>query len=97
MENLEAKSLEYETVEGFLADLKKEFGWEDNKTMKIAKLKKIKQENRTIEEFVQKFRRAAKKSGYKRKLLVEEFKWEINRITRRKLIEIERHSRSIEQ
>ena len=33
-----------------------------------------------MEEFVQKLRKAAEESGYKEKLLVEEFKQEMNRI-----------------
>jgi len=35
-----------------LADLKKEFGGGDDETMKVAELKKIKQGNKIIEEFV---------------------------------------------
>ena len=59
---------------GIMVDLKREFSGGDNETMKIAELKKLKQENKTKEEFVQKFRRAAKESEYKKKPLVEEFK-----------------------
>jgi len=72
--------LEYETTEEFLADLKKEFGGGDNKTMKIAELKKVKQEDRTIEEFMQEFKRVAKSSKYKEKPLIKEFKQGINGI-----------------
>ena len=43
-----------------MVDLKREFSGGDNETMKIAELKKVEQENKTKEEFVQKFRRAAK-------------------------------------
>ena len=50
-----------------------------------------------IEEFVQKFRRAARGSGYKKKTFVEEFKRRMNRVIRRKLIEVERPLTSIEQ
>jgi len=35
-----------------LADIKKEFGREDEKTVKVAELKKLEQEGRTMEEFV---------------------------------------------
>ena len=35
-----------------MADLKDEFGGEDDETMKVTELKKIKQENKMIEEFV---------------------------------------------
>jgi len=36
----------------FLVDLKKKFGRGDDKTIKVAELKKIKQKNRKIKEFV---------------------------------------------
>ena len=51
--------MEYAIIGEFLADLKKEFSGEDDETMK---------------EFVQEFRRVAKRSEYKRKLLVKKFK-----------------------
>jgi len=38
-------------IEEFLANLK-EFGGKDNEIMKVAELKKVKQESRTIEEFI---------------------------------------------
>jgi len=60
MGDLKKENLEYETVEEFLTDLKKEFG-RRNETIKVTELKKIKQENRTIEKFGQEFRRVAKK------------------------------------
>jgi len=44
--------LEYETAEEFLADLKKEFGGEDEETVKVAELKRLEQRGRTIEELV---------------------------------------------
>jgi len=40
----------------------------------------LEQEGRTIKEFVQKFRRAVRDSKYKGRLLVEEFKREINKV-----------------
>jgi len=42
LEDLKAETLEYTTVEEFLADLKKEFGGGDDEMMKVAKLKKVK-------------------------------------------------------
>ena len=78
--DLKVESLEYETIRKFLADIKKEFGRGDNKMMKVAELKKIEQKSKMIEEFVQEFRRAAKGSRYEERLLVEEFKRDINRV-----------------
>jgi len=64
--------------------------------MKVVKLKKVEQGSKTMEEFVQEFRRVAKRSGYKGRLLVEEFKQGMNSVIRRKLMEVERSPRSIE-
>ena len=46
-------------VEEILADSKKEFGGEDNKIIKVAELKKVEQENKIMEQFIQEFRRTA--------------------------------------
>ena len=78
LEDLEGGLLEYEMVGEFLADIKKEFGREDEELVKVAELKRLEQREKMIEEFVQEFRRAAKESGYKERLLVEEFKRGIN-------------------
>ena len=50
-----------------------------------------------MEEFVQEFRRAARESGCKERVLVDKLKREINRMIRRKLMETERPPTSIEQ
>jgi len=89
MEELEAGKLEYETVEEFLTSLKKEFGGGEEESVKAVELRKLEQEGKTMEEFVQEFKRAARGSGYKRRLLVEKFKRGMNRVIRRKLIEAE--------
>jgi len=60
LEDLESENLEYEMEKNFLADLRKEFGREDEKAVKVAELKMLEQESKTIEEFIQEFRRAAK-------------------------------------
>jgi len=52
MEDLESESLSHTIVRKLLSDLKEEFGRGYNKTIKVAELKKMKQESRTIEEFV---------------------------------------------
>jgi len=52
LKDLEIRVLEYITVEKFLADLKKEFGKGDDKTMKVVELKNVEQESRTMEEFI---------------------------------------------
>jgi len=79
LEDLEGGLLEYEIVEEFLTDIKKEFGERDKELIKVVKLQKLEQGNKTMEEFVQEFRRAARGSGYERHPLIEEFKRGMNR------------------
>jgi len=52
LEELEAGELEFETVEKFLTEIKKEFGRGEKESVKAAELKKLEQEGRTMEEFV---------------------------------------------
>ena len=80
LEDLKGELLEYETIGEFLADLKKEFGRGDEKTVKVVELKRLEQGGRIIEKFVQKFRRVARDNKYEERLLVEEFKREMNRV-----------------
>ena len=97
MEELESGEVEYESVEEFLTCLKKEFGGGEEKSVKVAELRKLEQGGKTIEEFVQEFKRTVRGSGYKRRPLVEEFKREINGGIQRKLMEAENPPASIEQ
>ena len=96
MDKLESGEIEYETVEEFLTYLKKEFGGGEEELVKAAELRKIEQGGKTMEEFVQEFKRAARGSGYEGRLLVEEFKRGINGGIRRKLMEAENPPTSIE-
>ena len=97
MEELESGEVEYESVEEFLTILKKEFGGGEEESVKAAELRKLEQGGRTMEEFVQEFKRAARESGYEGRPLIEEFKRGMNGGIRRKLIEVENPPTSIEQ
>ena len=97
MEELESGKIEYESVEEFLVSLKKEFGGGEEEVIKVAELRKLEQEGRTMEEYVQEFKRAARESSYERRPLMEEFKQEMNGEIRRKLMEAENPPASIEQ
>ena len=57
LEDLEGGLLEYETVGEFLADIRKEFGREDEESVKVAELRKLEQRSKTMGEFVHEFRR----------------------------------------
>jgi len=78
-------------------DIRKEFREGDEESTKVAELRMLEQEGKMIEEFVQEFRRAVRGSRYKGRLLVEKFKRGMNGTIRRKLMEAERLSLSIEQ
>ena len=97
MEELESEEVEYESVKEFLTNLKREFGGGEEELVKVAELRKLEQEGKAMEEFVQEFKRAVRGSGYERRLLVEEFKRGMNGGIRRKLMEAENLPTSIEQ
>ena len=86
MEELEAGEVEYETAEEFLTSLKKEFSGGEEESVKAAELRKLEQGGRTMEEFIQEFKRVARGSRYEGRPLVEEFKRGINGGIRRKLM-----------
>ena len=97
MEELELGEVEYESIEEFFTSLKKEFGRGEEESVKAVELRKMEQGGRTIEEYVQEFKRVARESGYESRPLVEEFKRGMNGGIRRKLIEGENLPTSIEQ
>jgi len=97
LEELETGEIEFESIGEFLAEVRREFGGGDEESVKVAELKKIEQGGRTMEEFVQDFKRTARESGYEERPLVEEFKRGMNGGIRRKLMEAENPPTSIEQ
>jgi len=97
MEELEVGEMEYETAEELLTVLKKEFGGGEEEVVKVAKLRILEQGGKTMEEFIQEFKRAARGNRYERRPLVEEFKRGMNGGIRRKLMEVENPLTSIEQ
>jgi len=74
LEDLEGEILEYENVGEFLADIKEEFEGGDKEEVKVTELKKLEQGSKTIEEFIQEFRKVTRRNGYEGRPLVEEFK-----------------------
>jgi len=96
MEELGSGEVEYELAEEFLISLKKEFGEGEEESVKVAELRKLEQGGRTMEEFIQEFKRTVRGSGYKERPLIEEFKRGMNGGIRRKLIEVENLLISIE-
>ena len=88
-EDLKEGLLEYKNIEEFLVDIRKEFGGRNKQSIKVAELRRLEQEGKTIEEFVHKFRRVVRESRYKRRSLVEEFKRGINATIYQRLMESE--------
>ena len=78
MEELESGEVEYESAEEFLNSLKREFGGGEEESVKAAELRRLEQGGRTMEEFIQEFKRITRGSRYKERLLVEEFKRGMN-------------------
>ena len=62
MEEMESGEVEYKSAEEFLTSLKKEFGGGEEESIKVAELRKLEQGGRTMEEFVQEFKRATRGS-----------------------------------
>ena len=52
LEDLKEGLLEYKTAEEFWAKIKREFGEEDEEIVQTAKLKRLEQKERIMEEFV---------------------------------------------
>ena len=96
LEDLKAGKLEFESVGEFLAEIKKEFEAREEELVKAAEIRKLEQGGRTIKEFVQEFKRIAKRSRYEGRLLMEKFKRGINGTIRKKLMEAENQPSSIE-
>ena len=57
-----------------LTKIRQEFGGFDEKSRKVDKLRVLEQGGKTVDEYVQEFRKAARGSSYEGRALVEEFK-----------------------
>jgi len=97
MEELESGEIEYEIAEEFFTSLRKEFGGGEEESVKAVELRRMEQGGKTLEEYVQEFKRTARGSGYEGRPLVEEFKRGMNGGIQRKLMESENPPTSIEQ
>ena len=96
LEESETGEIKFENVGELLAEIRRKFGGGDEESVKVAELKRIEQGGRTMEEFVQDFKRTARGSGYEGCPLIEEFKWCMNGNIRRKLMEAENQLATIE-
>jgi len=85
------------TVEELFTKIWQEFGEFDKESRKVDELRLLEQGSKTVDEYVQEFKRAARGSGYEERALVEEFKRGLNGTIRRRLAEAEAPPTTITQ
>jgi len=78
-----------ETMEELFEKMREEFGEFDKESRKADELRLLIQGPRTCDEYIQEFRRAARGSGYKGRVLIGEFKRGLNGTIKRKLAKAE--------
>ena len=66
--------MKYKIAVEFLADLRKEIGKREEEIVKAVKLRRLEQDRKIMEEFIQEFRKVARESKYKERPLTEKFK-----------------------
>jgi len=96
LENLEISVLSFEIVGKFFEEIKK-FEEGENELRKVMELKEIEQGQQIMNKYIQIFKKVTRDSRYKERLLLEEFKREINEKIRRRLIEAKFPPKSINQ
>jgi len=89
LDELAKEESEVELVEQLFTKIRNDFGEILKKERLIEQLRTIEQGRRTCDEYVQKFKKVTRRSGYKRRPLIEEFKRGLNGAIRRKLAEVE--------
>jgi len=77
------------TEEELFTKIQQEFGEFNEESRKVDELRVLEQGGKTVDEYVQEFRRAARGSGYEGRALVEEFKRGLSGAIRRRLAEAE--------
>jgi len=77
------------TEEELFTKIQQEFGEFDEESRKVDELRVLEQGEKTVDEYVQEFRRAARGSGYEGRALVEEFKRGLSGAIRRRLAKAE--------
>ena len=87
LDKLAKKESEIEIVEVLFKKIRDEFGEISEEERKIKQLRTIEQEGRTCDEYMQEFKKVTRRSSYKRRPLIKEFKRGLNGAIRRKLIE----------
>ena len=81
---------EVESAEQLFTKIRNDFGETLEEERKIEQLRTIEQGGRTYDEYIQEFKKVTRRSSYKGRPLIEEFKRELNGTIRRKLAEAEK-------
>jgi len=90
LNELAKRESEVESAEQLFTKIRNNFGETLEEERKIEQLKTIEQEERTCNEYMQKFKKIARGSGYEGRPLIKEFKRGLNGSIRRKLAEAEK-------
>ena len=90
LNKLAKRESEVESAEQLFTKIRNNFGETLEEERKIEQLKTIEQEERTYNEYMQKFKKIARGSGYEGRPLIKEFKRGLNGSIRRKLAEAEK-------
>jgi len=97
LDELAKRESEVESAEQLFTKIRNNFGKTSKEERKIEQLRTIEQRGRTCDEYMQEFKKVARRSGYERRPLIEEFKRGLNRSIRRKLTEVEEPLTTIEE
>jgi len=89
LDELAKRELEVDTVEKLFTKIRNNFGETSEEERKIEQLRTIEQGERTYDEYVQEFKKVARRSSYEGRPLIEKFKRGLSGAIRRKLAEAE--------
>ena len=89
LDELTKRESEVDTVEKLFTKIRNNFGETSEEERKVEQLRTMEQGGRTCDEYVQEFKKVARRSSYKGRPLIEEFKRGLNRAIRRKLAKAE--------
>ena len=96
LEDAKEGNYRYDTLQAFLNTVQEEFGDPDRRLTKIYKLRTIMQGDKTADEHVQSFKKAARGSGYSGYALMEEFKCSLNARLRERVSNLDRIPETID-
>ena len=96
LEDAKEGNYHYDTLQAFFDTIQEEFGDPDRRSTKIYKLCTIMQGDKTADEHVQSFKKAARGSGYSGYTLMEEFKCSLNMRLRERVSNLNRIPETID-